>query len=67
MAANLVENYGWKSVKGPCSCSYITPRILQLLQQLSVKRVSTLEPEMVHCSVLSGISRLPKRPRHSQQ
>ncbi|MGB8702178.1 MAG: class I SAM-dependent methyltransferase [Thermosynechococcaceae cyanobacterium] len=42
MAANLVENYGWKSVKGPCSCGYITPKILQLLQQLSVKRVLDL-------------------------
>ena len=42
MAENIVDDYGWSSDQGPQSCGYITPRILDLLKQLNVKRVLDL-------------------------
>lgn len=39
MAENIVVDYGWSSDQGPQSCGYIAPRILELLNQLNVKRV----------------------------
>jgi len=42
MTENIVDDYGWSSSEGPQSCGYITPRILDLLQQLGVKRVLDL-------------------------
>lgn len=39
MSRNIVENYGWESTQEPCSCGYITPRILTILKQLDVKRI----------------------------
>lgn len=39
MSRNTVENYGWGSTQEPCSCGYITPRILIILKQLGVKRI----------------------------
>lgn len=42
MAENIVDDYGWASDQGPQSCGYITPRILELLKQLNVKRVLDL-------------------------
>lgn len=42
MVENIVDDYGWASDQGPQSCGYITPRILELLKQLNVKRVLDL-------------------------
>lgn len=42
MAENVVDNYGWSSEQGPQSCGYIAPRILELLNELKVKRVLDL-------------------------
>jgi 2-polyprenyl-3-methyl-5-hydroxy-6-metoxy-1,4-benzoquinol methylase len=42
MSDNLVRDYGWKAAKRPESCTYIAPRILEILQQLQVKRVLDL-------------------------
>jgi len=42
MAENVVDNYGWSSEQGPQSCGYIAPRILELLNELGVKRVLDL-------------------------
>lgn len=39
---NTIETYGWKSVTGPESCSYITPAVLRILKSLEVKRVCDL-------------------------
>lgn len=39
MSENLVEDYGWKSDTGPQSCGYITPKILEILQEVHAKRV----------------------------
>jgi 2-polyprenyl-3-methyl-5-hydroxy-6-metoxy-1,4-benzoquinol methylase len=39
---NNVENYGWEQASGPHSCSYLTPVILKLLNDLNVKRVLDL-------------------------
>lgn len=42
MAENIVEGYGWSTAQGPHSCCYITPRVLNILRQLQVKRVLDL-------------------------
>lgn len=39
---NMVDDYGWSSTEGPNSCGYITPRILQNLKELGVRRVLDL-------------------------
>jgi len=39
---NVVEDYGWSSDQGPHSCGYITPRILQVLDSLQIRRVLDL-------------------------
>ena len=38
----VVDDYGWDSIEGPHSCSYITPRILSLLKKLGVRRILDL-------------------------
>ena len=38
----VVDDYGWDSIQGPYSCSYISPRILSLLKKLGVHRVLDL-------------------------
>jgi 2-polyprenyl-3-methyl-5-hydroxy-6-metoxy-1,4-benzoquinol methylase len=40
--SNLVENYGWNSEEAPGSCSYLAPKVLQLLDKFKVKRVLDL-------------------------
>jgi 2-polyprenyl-3-methyl-5-hydroxy-6-metoxy-1,4-benzoquinol methylase len=42
MRENIVPSYGWTSSDGPHSCSYITPRILDLLARLGARRVLDL-------------------------
>lgn len=42
MSDNLVTNYGWSSSEGPDSCSYISPKILELLSELQASRVLDL-------------------------
>jgi 2-polyprenyl-3-methyl-5-hydroxy-6-metoxy-1,4-benzoquinol methylase len=42
MSSNTVSNYGWASTEGPQSCGYITPRVLDELATLKVKRVLDL-------------------------
>jgi 2-polyprenyl-3-methyl-5-hydroxy-6-metoxy-1,4-benzoquinol methylase len=42
MTENVVDDYGWSSSKGPQSCGYIAPRILEILKKLNVKRVLDL-------------------------
>jgi 2-polyprenyl-3-methyl-5-hydroxy-6-metoxy-1,4-benzoquinol methylase len=42
MNDNVVENYGWKSDRAPCSCSYVVPAIVDLLERLGVRRVLDL-------------------------
>jgi 2-polyprenyl-3-methyl-5-hydroxy-6-metoxy-1,4-benzoquinol methylase len=42
MTENVVDNYGWSSEQGPQSCGYIAPRILELLNELGIKRVLDL-------------------------
>jgi predicted RNA methylase len=42
MSDNLVTNYGWNSSEGPDSCSYISPKILELLSELQASRVLDL-------------------------
>ena len=40
--SNIIENYGWDTVTGPESCGYIAPEILDILENLKVKRVCDL-------------------------
>jgi 2-polyprenyl-3-methyl-5-hydroxy-6-metoxy-1,4-benzoquinol methylase len=42
MSENVVQNYGWSTAEGPNSCNYITPRVLEILDQLRVRRVLDL-------------------------
>ena len=42
MSENIVDNYGWGSAEGPDSCNYISPTILEMLNQLRVGRVLDL-------------------------
>lgn len=42
MTENVVQDYGWSTNDGPCSCSYITPRVLQIMSTLSAQRVLDL-------------------------
>ena len=42
MSNNTVEEYGWASEEGPQSCGYITPRVLNELTALKVRRVLDL-------------------------
>ncbi|QFY42059.1 class I SAM-dependent methyltransferase [Candidatus Methylospira mobilis] len=42
MKNDVADNYGWSSVEAPCSCGYIAPFILKLLNRLDVKRVVDL-------------------------
>ena len=37
--SNVVDQYGWQSSAGPESCGYITPEVLKILNNLSVRRV----------------------------
>ncbi len=39
MSDNVVDIYGWVSEQGPHSCSYITPRIIDVLKNIKVKRI----------------------------
>ena len=39
MSNNVVDEYGWSSEQGPHSCGYITPRILDVLKSIKVKRI----------------------------
>ena len=39
MNDNNVKNYGWKSTKGPHSCDYITPAIIDILEKENPDRV----------------------------
>jgi 2-polyprenyl-3-methyl-5-hydroxy-6-metoxy-1,4-benzoquinol methylase len=41
-AGNIVENYGWGSEVGPCSCDYLVPVIGEVLKRLNVRRVADL-------------------------
>lgn len=42
MSENVVQDYGWNTAEGPNSCNYITPRIMEVLKQLKVRRVLDL-------------------------
>jgi len=36
---NNVLNYGWDTTDGPCSCDFISPKIIKILNFLKAKRV----------------------------
>lgn len=42
MSGNVVADYGWSSAKGPCSCAYLVPQVLAVLDELGVRRVLDL-------------------------
>lgn len=42
MTTNVVDDYGWSSSRGPQSCGYIAPFILQLLKKLKVTKILDL-------------------------
>ncbi len=39
MNENNVVNYGWSTAKGPTSCGYIAPKIIEILNNLRAHRV----------------------------
>lgn len=41
-AASLVDRYGWKEADTPCSCAYVVPDVLLILDRLKAKRVLDL-------------------------
>lgn len=50
---NNVSSYGWSSSNAPCSSSYLEPKVLQILNELSARRVVDLGSGNGHlCSVL---------------
>jgi 2-polyprenyl-3-methyl-5-hydroxy-6-metoxy-1,4-benzoquinol methylase len=42
MSEHQVQDYGWNTAQDPDSCTYIAPRILDILNKLQVKRVLDL-------------------------
>lgn len=42
MTENVVQEYGWSTAQGPHSCGYISPRVLEILKNLRIKRVLDL-------------------------
>jgi 2-polyprenyl-3-methyl-5-hydroxy-6-metoxy-1,4-benzoquinol methylase len=42
MTENVVGAYGWSSSRDPGSCGYIAPKIIDLLHQLTIRRVLDL-------------------------
>ncbi len=41
-SSNNVTDYGWDTPAGPCSCNYITPKILSILKSLPIKRIADI-------------------------
>jgi len=39
---DVVADYGWSTDRGPPSCGYITPRVVEILARLRVRRVLDL-------------------------
>ncbi|MEJ0005138.1 MAG: class I SAM-dependent methyltransferase [Steroidobacteraceae bacterium] len=42
MTENRVPEYGWNSGDSPCSCGYIAPKILELIESYRLRRVLDL-------------------------
>jgi 2-polyprenyl-3-methyl-5-hydroxy-6-metoxy-1,4-benzoquinol methylase len=42
MTENVVQEYGWSTPQGPQSCGYISPRVLEILGRLKIRRVLDL-------------------------
>ncbi len=42
MTTDFDGNYGWTSSQGPESCGYVTPRVLEIVKTLGVRRVLDL-------------------------
>jgi 2-polyprenyl-3-methyl-5-hydroxy-6-metoxy-1,4-benzoquinol methylase len=38
-AASLVDRYGWKEADVPCSCAYVVPDVLHVIERLQARRV----------------------------
>jgi 2-polyprenyl-3-methyl-5-hydroxy-6-metoxy-1,4-benzoquinol methylase len=41
-AASLVERYGWNEADAPCSCTYVVPDVLHVVDRLKAKRILDL-------------------------
>ena len=42
MTENVVQDYGWSTAQGPHSCGYISPRVLEVLESLKIRRILDL-------------------------
>jgi 2-polyprenyl-3-methyl-5-hydroxy-6-metoxy-1,4-benzoquinol methylase len=41
-AASLVDRYGWREADVPCSCAYVVPDVLHVIERLKAQRVLDL-------------------------
>ena len=54
--SNNVTNYGWNTAAGPCSCSYLSPKIITIMRFLPIIRV---------CDIGSGNGALCASLKHN--
>jgi 2-polyprenyl-3-methyl-5-hydroxy-6-metoxy-1,4-benzoquinol methylase len=40
--ASLVAKYGWKEADAPCSCAYVVPDVLRIIDRLKARRILDL-------------------------
>jgi 2-polyprenyl-3-methyl-5-hydroxy-6-metoxy-1,4-benzoquinol methylase len=58
MNSNVLQDYGWNANDAPCSCDYIVPTIVELLERLGVHRVLDLGAgNGALCSVMKNTGR----------
>lgn len=53
--SNNIDNYGWRTADGPCSCSFVAPKVVQILKELGIRSVVDVGcGNGALCSILNG-------------